>query len=142
MDENITLKDISKIINLCKQECKIIASNPDKLIPVKNGFNLECGVIIDLIENFSDKKVEILGKPSKYGYEYILSNFNKLPKNTLMIGDTYETDIIGALQMGINPAWISTGNTLPYNLETRKFMKFKDLSDVKIQLEKVKNSFM
>lgn len=134
MDNNISLKDISRIINICSKNTSIIAANPDKLIPTKKGFDLECGVIIDLIEEYSNKKVEVLGKPNKYGYEQILSKFNQVASKTLMVGDTYQTDILGAEQMEIDAVWIKTGMILPSIIINKSFIEFDNLIDLKNEI--------
>lgn len=135
MNNDIKLKDISKTISIINKDCKIIASNPDKLIPKENYFDLECGVIIDIIEEFTHKKVNILGKPNTYGYDYIFKKFKLNKKRTLMIGDTYETDIKGALNSNIKAAWIKTGNKLPKEIKNKnEFLVFDSLLDLKHKL--------
>ena len=93
MDSYITLKDISNTINLIGENTKIIAANPDRLIPLKDRFELECGIINSIISEFTNKEITIIGKPNSYGYETILKKFNKEKEKTMMIGDTYDTDV-------------------------------------------------
>lgn len=138
MDNNITLKDISNTINLIKNNTQIIAANPDKLIPLKDRFELECGVINSIISEFTNKEIKIIGKPNSYGYETILNKFKKEKEKTMMIGDTYDTDILGAINSNINPAWIKTGNDLPKFVVKKDFMIFDSLIDLKEKLEKAK----
>ncbi|QKF81621.1 HAD-IIA family hydrolase [Halarcobacter ebronensis] len=138
MENSITLKDISNTINLIGENTKIIAANPDKLIPLKGRFELECGVINSIIAQFTNKEIKIIGKPNTYGYETILKKFNKQSHKTMMIGDTYETDILGAKNSKINPAWIKTGNELPNYVVKKDFMIFDSLIDLKEKLEKTK----
>lgn len=138
MDNQITLKEISNTINLIGKNTKIIAANPDRLIPLKNRFELECGIINSIIEEFTNKEIKIIGKPSVYGYETILKKFNKKKNKTLMVGDTYETDILGAKNSKINPAWIKTGNKLPNYVVKKDFMIFDNLIDLRNNLEEAK----
>ena len=140
MDSEITLKDISNTINLIDKDTQVIAANPDKLIPLKGRFELECGVINSIIEQFTKKEIKIIGKPNSYGYETILKKFNKQYHKTVMVGDTYETDILGAKASKINPAWIKTGNCLPNYVVEKDFMIFESLLDLKDSIEKTKRS--
>ncbi|WP_320033579.1 HAD-IIA family hydrolase [Halarcobacter sp.] len=140
MDNNITLKAISNTINLIGENTQIIAANPDKLIPLKDRFELECGVINSIISEFTNKEIKIIGKPNSYGYETILNKFNKKKEKTMMIGDTYDTDILGAKNSKINPAWIKTGNDLPKYVVKKDFMIFDSLIDLKEKLEKAKRN--
>lgn len=135
MNNDIKLKDISKTIGIINKDCQIIASNPDKLIPTENHYDLECGVIIDIIEEFTQKKVNILGKPNIYGFDYIFKEFNVNKDKTIMIGDTYETDIKGAINSNIKAGWIKTGNKLPKEVNNKKdFFVFDSLFDLKNKL--------
>ncbi len=135
MNNEIKLKHISKVINIAHKDCKIIASNPDKLIPVENYYDLECGVLINLIEEFTEHKVLTLGKPHVYGFNYIFKEFNLQKDSTLMVGDTYETDIEGALTSKIKAGWINTGNKLAKNIKNNKdFFIFDSLFDLKNKL--------
>jgi HAD superfamily hydrolase (TIGR01450 family) len=138
MENNITLKDISNTINLIDEETQIIAANPDKLIPVKNGFELECGVLIDIIEEYTKKIVQVIGKPSSYGFNTILSKFGKENYETLMIGDTFETDILGAKNANIHAGWINSGNKLPNDTLDFDFMSFNSLIELKEKIKEAK----
>ncbi len=138
MDSYITLKDISNTINLIGENTKIIAANPDRLIPLKDRFELECGIINSIISEFTNKEITIIGKPNSYGYETILKKFNKEKEKTMMIGDTYDTDVLGAINSKINPAWIKTGNKLPKYVVKKDFMIFDSLIDLKEKLEEAK----
>jgi 4-nitrophenyl phosphatase len=130
MNENITLSEISQVINLLNDYTQIIAANPDKLIPKQNGFALECGVIIDIIKNITGKNVKIVGKPDSFAYEFVLKKFKLNKEEVLMVGDTYETDILGAVNAGINAAWVNTGNKLPKNIQNNNFLRFDSLYDL------------
>ena len=138
MENNITLKDISNTINIIGENTQIIAANPDKLIPVKDGFELECGVLIDIIEDYTKKMVQVIGKPSPYGFDTILSKFDKQKCETLMIGDTFETDILGAKNANISAGWINSGNKLPCDTLDFDFMSFKSLIELKEEIKKAK----
>jgi ribonucleotide monophosphatase NagD (HAD superfamily) len=123
---------------LIGKDTQIIAANPDKLIPVKDGFELECGVLIDIIEEYTKKMVQVIGKPSPYGFNTILSKFGKENSETLMIGDTFETDILGAKNANISAGWINSGNKLPSDTLDFDFMIFKSLIELKEKIKEAK----
>jgi len=137
MDDNITLKKISKIINLSNDNnIPIIATNPDLLIPKTNRYDLECGAIIMLVEKFTTKKVKVIGKPNSFAFEYIQEKFNIDKSNTLMIGDTYDTDIYGAINSAIDAVWVGTGNKLPENIDLTSFSRVSNLIELSKIIEK------
>ena len=127
MHDEITLKELANALNLLSKDTKIVAANPDKLIPKSDGFGLECGVMIDLFEDITDKKVFTVGKPNNYAYDFILKKFKAKRENTLMVGDTYETDITGAINSGIKAVWVDTGNKLPKTADKENFLKVDSL---------------
>lgn len=134
MDDNITLKEISDIINLSNDNnIPIIATNPDLLIPRMNRYDLECGAIIMLVERFTSKKVKVIGKPNCFAFEYIQGKFKIDKSNILMIGDTYDTDIYGALSSNIDAVWVATGNKIPEGIDLTNFFRVSNL----IELSKI-----
>ena len=49
-------------------------------------------------------------------YQHVFKKAGKIPKNRiLMIGDTFETDILGAQNSGIDSALVLTGNTRKFH---------------------------
>ncbi len=130
MDEDIKLKDISKVINIISDKTKIIASNPDKLIPRKDTFGLECGILIDIIRDITDKDIKVVGKPDSFAYTYIIEKFLVDKKQVLMVGDTYETDILGAKNFGLKTIWVNTGNKLPACIKDDNLLKIDSLKEL------------
>ncbi len=134
MDENLTLLEISQTINLIGKNTNIVAANPDELIPKQYGYDLECGIIIDIVKKITKKEILIVGKPNNYAYNYIFKKFNIKAEDTIMIGDTYNTDILGAINHDITAVWIATGNSLPKNIKNDNFLRLKSLFHLKEKL--------
>jgi len=130
MYDLINLEDISKAISVLEKDSEIIAANPDKLIPKKDGFGLECGIILDILHSVTNKKSFVVGKPNAYAFDFILENFNVKREEVLMVGDTYDTDILGALNSDIKAAWVQTGNVLPKDINQHQFISLKSLHDL------------
>ncbi|MDX1809158.1 MAG: HAD-IIA family hydrolase [Sulfurospirillaceae bacterium] len=130
MHDHITLEDISKAISVLGENSEIIAANPDKLIPKSGGFGLECGVILDILHSATDKKSFVVGKPNRYAFDFILENFNVRREEVLMVGDTYDTDILGAINSDIKAAWVKTGNALPKDIDYDQFISLDSLHDL------------
>jgi len=130
MHDDITLNDISMAISALGEDSEIIAANPDKLIPKQGGFGLECGVILDILYGATNKEAFVVGKPNYYAFDFILHNFNLDREEALMVGDTYDTDILGAINSKIKAAWVETGNVLPNNIDTNQFLCVDSLHDL------------
>jgi putative hydrolase of the HAD superfamily len=53
-------------------------------------------------------------KPSRKIFEYAIKSSNAKKETSLMIGDDFETDIVGAAQFGINAVWLdASANGFP-----------------------------
>jgi HAD superfamily hydrolase (TIGR01450 family) len=130
MDDSMSMSDISFALNKCGAKTQIIATNGDYLIPRDGKFDLECGAILDILSKALNRPYKIVGKPSKFAFDYVLKLFNAQRDSSLMVGDTYETDILGALNAGLQAAWIATGNSLPKNNNSIHFSKHLNLLDL------------
>ena len=54
---------------------------------------------------------EIVGKPNAAMFEIAMHRLGVAPHQTLMVGDRYETDIAGAVPLGLQTAGVLTGIT-------------------------------
>jgi len=130
MDDSISMADISCALNRCDGNTQIIATNGDYFIPRDGRFDLECGAILDILCKALNRPHIIVGKPSLFAFDFALERYGASRNSTLMVGDTYETDIQGALESGLQAAWIATGNSLPKHDNSTKFTRHSDLNDL------------
>jgi HAD superfamily hydrolase (TIGR01459 family) len=111
-DEN---EDIHEFDEFLKKAAKIpnllnICSNPDTTIP-RNGIVRYCpGHFAQIIERHGGKVI-YSGKPEMPIYDLVFQRKKEVVKDRiLMIGDTFETDILGANRSGIHSALVLSGN--------------------------------
>ncbi len=110
MDRTLTYEKLAIATRLIRNGAKFLATNPDKTFPTPRGLEPGAGSMIASIVASTDKEPEIIvGKPNKYGFEYILGKYAMDPSNVIMVGDRYETDIIGALNAKIKGIIVKTG---------------------------------
>ncbi len=92
-----------------------VCSNPDTIIPANGKLRYCPGYIV---QGYKGKLV-YTGKPHKDIFEMALDDYKHIPKDKiLMIGDTIETDILGAQNAGIHSALVNTGNAAKLFAET------------------------
>lgn len=112
-------EDIHEFNELLKEASRsnimTICSNPDTTIP-KHGVTRYCaGYFAGIIEEHGGNVI-YTGKPGPEIYKKVFEFEPDTPKHRiLMIGDTFETDILGGQTSGINSALVLTGNSGRYH---------------------------
>lgn len=86
-----------------------IGTNSDKTFPVPDGLAPGAGSLLAAVEAASGVTPQIIGKPDRPMYDIALERLKTPPQQTLMIGDRLETDIEGALKLGMPTALVLTG---------------------------------
>lgn len=99
---------------ICKQIAQsglpVVCANPDKQAAHGDHTRYTAGYFANMIEDFSGS-VYYIGKPFVSIYEHVFETFQIDPKDCVMIGDTLETDILGATNAGIDSIFVKTGVT-------------------------------
>lgn len=90
---------------------RFIATNPDPSLPTERGQVPGTGSLVALLSVASGQQPEYVGKPYPGMYEQAMHRVGTEPAETLMVGDRYETDIVGALELGMIAAGVTTGVT-------------------------------
>jgi len=90
---------------------KLIATNPDPNCPTPEGIRPGCGAIASMIETATGIKSFSVGKPSPIMMRAARKELGLTADETTMIGDTMETDILGAGQMGYRTILVLSGGT-------------------------------
>ncbi|PCJ28936.1 MAG: TIGR01459 family HAD-type hydrolase [Rickettsiales bacterium] len=113
-------EDIHEFDELLKQAAKKpnllnICSNPDTTIPKRGSLRYCAGYFAEIIEQHGGEVV-YTGKPKTTIYDEIFRKKPNIKKNRiLMVGDTFETDILGANDSGIHSALVLSGNSEPFH---------------------------
>ncbi len=98
-----------------KKDLLILCSNPDTTIPKHGAIRYCAGYFAQIIEKFGGT-VTYTGKPKQIIYDHVLKNYNHIDKKRiLMVGDTFETDIMGANAANISSALVLSGNAQPFH---------------------------
>jgi HAD superfamily hydrolase (TIGR01459 family) len=116
-DEHEDINEFNDLLKKAANRSDIltICSNPDTTIP-KNGILRYCaGYFAKIIEEFGGGVV-YTGKPEAIIYKEILKKHARVKNSQiLMVGDTFETDILGANKAGIHSALVMTGNAYKFH---------------------------
>lgn len=111
-DDHEDLNEFDDILEeAAKRNIITICANPDTTIPKQNTLRYCAGHFAEKIEKHGGNVI-YTGKPRNEIYNKVFSYIPDVPKSRiLMIGDTFETDILGAQNSGINSALVLTGNS-------------------------------
>jgi NagD protein len=90
---------------------KLTATNMDPNCPTADGMRPGCGAIVAMLEVATGVKAFSVGKPSPVMMRVARKELGLSTSETIMIGDTMETDILGGVQMGYRTVLVLTGGT-------------------------------
>ena len=90
---------------------KLIATNLDPNCPTQTGTRPGCGAIVALLEAASGVKAFSVGKPSPVMLRAACKELGLTTDQTIVIGDTMETDILGGVQLGFKTILVLSGGT-------------------------------
>lgn len=107
----INFENIEKAVRLVHNGASLIATNLDTTCPTDNGIRPGCGAIVAMIEAATGKKAFSLGKPSPIMMRIARKTLGLRTDETIMVGDTMYTDILGAVEMGYRSALVLSGHT-------------------------------
>ncbi|MEX2142708.1 MAG: TIGR01457 family HAD-type hydrolase [Pirellulales bacterium] len=90
---------------------KLVATNLDPNCPTADGLRPGCGAIVAMLEVATGIKAFSVGKPSPVMMRAARKEIGLSTAETIMIGDTMETDILGGVQMGYRTVLVLSGGT-------------------------------
>jgi ribonucleotide monophosphatase NagD (HAD superfamily) len=93
-----------------------VATNLDPNCPTQTGLRPGCGAIVAMLEAASGLKAFTVGKPSPLMMRSARKELGLRAEQTIVIGDTMETDILGGVQLGYKTVLVLSGGTHRENL--------------------------
>ncbi|WP_029034132.1 HAD-IIA family hydrolase [Salinimicrobium terrae] len=97
---NFTLEMVNSAVDMILSGSRLIATNLDPS-PKKTGWtNLGIRAVVAMIEEATGKKAFSVGKPSPVMMRSARKYLGLEAKETIIIGDTMDTDILGGVQLG------------------------------------------
>jgi NagD protein len=102
---------IETAVRMIENGAKLVATNLDPNCPTQDGKRPGCGAIVAMLETATGRKAFSVGKPSPVMMRAARKELGLSADETTMIGDTMETDILGAVQMGYRTVLVLSGST-------------------------------
>jgi len=107
----LTFEMIERGVRLVERGARLIATNLDPSCPTESGIRPGCGAIVAMIEKATGVKAFSVGKPSPVMMRAARKEMGLSSEQTVMVGDTMETDILGAVQLGYRSVLVLSGGT-------------------------------
>jgi NagD protein len=102
---------VEAAVRMILRGSKLIATNIDPNCPTSHGLRPGCGAIVAMLETATGLRAFSVGKPSPVMMRAARKELGLATDETIMIGDTMETDILGGVAMGYRTALVLTGST-------------------------------
>jgi NagD protein len=125
-----TVESLELATRLILQGAKLIATNLDPNCPTASGTRPGCGAFVSFLESATGKRAFSVGKPSPVMMRSARKQLGLATSETIMIGDTMETDILGGVQMGYQTVLVLSGGTRAEDLGNFAFRPDLVLSSV------------
>jgi 5'-nucleotidase len=90
---------------------KLVATNLDPNCPTQAGVRPGCGATVAMLETAAGVKAFSVGKPSPVMLRAARKELGLTTEQTIVIGDTMETDILGGVQLGFKTILVLSGGT-------------------------------
>jgi len=133
------LEQVDAAVCMILRGAKLIATNLDPNCPVENGLRPGCGAMVAMLETATGLKAFSVGKPSPVMMRGARKELDLRTDETTMIGDTMETDILGAVQLGYHTVLVLSGGTRREDLHRYAYgpeIVVESLAELAEQLEK------
>jgi NagD protein len=111
-----TMERLAKAHEHIERGARLLATNPDNWCPVSSEKTRPgAGATAAFLEASSGRRAYYLGKPNGYMFHRARRKLAEIsltaPENVVMIGDTMETDIRGAIEAGMQSFLVLSGST-------------------------------
>jgi NagD protein len=102
---------VEAAVNLVLQGAKLVATNLDPNCPTHTGTRPGCGATVAMLEAATGVRAFSVGKPSPVMLRAARKELGLTTDQTVVIGDTMETDILGGVQLGFRTILVLSGGT-------------------------------
>ena len=110
--ENYNFESIKKATKLVNKGARLIGTNSDITTPTEHGVIPACKALVAPIEYATGRKAYYVGKPNPLMMRAAMSRFHKVgihSPDVAMIGDRMDTDIIAAMESGLDSVLVLSG---------------------------------
>jgi NagD protein len=108
---------VEDALGMILKGAKLVATNLDPNCPTVDGVRPGCGATVAMLEVAGGVKAFSVGKPSPLMLRAARKEMGLTSDQTVIIGDTMETDILGGVQLGHKTVLVLSGGTRREDLD-------------------------
>jgi 4-nitrophenyl phosphatase len=109
LDRQATYAKLAEATLAINAGCPFVGTNPDLSIPTERGVEPGAGSVLAFLQAATGVTPTVLGKPQPGFFHQALARLGVSAGETAMIGDRYETDILGGANAGLYTIAVLTG---------------------------------
>ncbi|MEQ9153365.1 MAG: HAD-IIA family hydrolase [Parvibaculum sp.] len=110
IDDDLSVRDLRAAARLAADGARIMVTNPDPVVPGPAGSEPETGSVRAFLEIALGRPVESVGKPHRLAFDLARDRLGLPAERVVVVGDSLETDIAGAVAAGMRSVLVDTGN--------------------------------
>jgi NagD protein len=140
----VSMERLAKAHSFIEHGARLLATNPDNWCPVSDdGTRPGAGSTAAFLEASTGRRAYYLGKPNGFMFHRALRRLADTvggthPENIVVIGDTMETDIRGAIEAGLQSYLVLSGSTTLDDLADYVYQPTRVLNSVADLIEELK----
>ncbi len=111
--ETFTYERLNTAFRALMDGAELVAMGDNRYFREPDGLSLDIGPFVHALEYASGRQARILGKPAAGFFHLAVADMGLAPDEVLMVGDDVESDVLGALEAGLQAALVRTGKYRP-----------------------------
>jgi NagD protein len=141
----VSMEKLAKAHSFIEHGARLLATNPDNWCPVSHdGTRPGAGATAAFLEASTGRRAYYLGKPNGYMFHRACRKLTDMvggasPEGIVVIGDTMETDIRGAIEAGLQAYLVLSGSTNLENVAEYVYQPTRVLNSVADLIEELKS---
>ncbi|HEV3163925.1 MAG TPA: HAD-IIA family hydrolase [Isosphaeraceae bacterium] len=126
----ISFEMVEAALGMILGGAKLVATNLDPNCPTESGLRPGCGATVAMLESASGIKAFSVGKPSPVMLRGARKALGLTTDQTVVIGDTMETDILGGVQLDFKTILVLSGGTCQADMARYAFQPDKVVDSI------------
>ncbi len=111
--EGFSYEHMNTAFRLLLDGSPLFAMGINRYFKEDNQFSLDAGPFVHALEYASGVKATVIGKPAYEFYMSAVASLDCEPDKTVMVGDDVESDVVGAINAGLQGILVKTGKYRP-----------------------------